>query len=643
MKKTIKSYLAMFLLAECVLGEPTSALPSEAKADLDRATLLSYYAEWADKLRDSAIHFEDEAESVSLALFSSGAQSSWNRYVTAELNPLQQADFFLGAQTWMGPFDQSGAVIGFFNPWWNALLVVRSKGGDLQLSEKGEATPPEVERFAWISGETIRHRQSGTEPVQPAQDTVIPAELPLSVALWRAQRDALAYFESRCEKTAPDNPSRFSFKAFPDIESPEMAKEWERIQVRSALRLKQLELLSKNELGQALAVRSRDLLRSASRPRLRAHFSDPVHSFFVDTFSKLPAEGETNLRKGFEIYGYVPAEAGTLVVLVNAEVPRLYATVSFPRGREEKPEAGDVIFEWYDFSDTGEFLKAWEKENGAANAASGNGAPAGHGGRSAAMTLNDEGVALAGRGETSAAEEKFREALEANPGFGEAARNLAKILVADGSFGEAETVLANAAEAAGGVVDLLVPLAQVEALIGNESLFGEVLAELEKKVETSETLSSLSALLLSQGSVAAAKKAASAATARPDAGAEEWLTLGLAEERAGSWGDAKGAYEKCIALDAKSFRGWIGLGNAQDNTGDWQNAVESYEKAIALEPASPLAQYNLGRLLALRTPNIDRGVDLLVTAANGTGGDPADERARKEAKRLLQHILAGAK
>ena len=173
MKKTIKSYLAMFLLAECVLGEPTSALPSEAKADLDRATLLSYYAEWADKLRDSAIHFEDEAESVSLALFSSGAQSSWNRYVTAELNPLQQADFFLGAQTWMGPFDQSGAVIGFFNPWWNALLVVRSKGGDLQLSEKGEATPPEVERFAWISGETIRHRQSGTEPVQPAQDTVI--------------------------------------------------------------------------------------------------------------------------------------------------------------------------------------------------------------------------------------------------------------------------------------------------------------------------------------------------------------------------------------------------------------------------------------------------------------------------------------
>lgn len=352
--------LSMILFAAG--ANAATELPDEARADLDRATLLAIHADWAANLRRAAVNDGDAIASDKTAFFSAVEAAEWRSFVSPELDSLQTGDFFLGAQVWMGPFDEKGAVLGFYNPWWDALLVIRTEGPEIRLTEGASpVAAPAVARFAWASGETLR---SDPAAPHPASSTVIPGDDPLSVSLWRAQTGALAAFNALCDRVQEDRPDRFPFASLPDPgNASAMRTEWERIEVRSAIRLRQITLLAENRIHQAVADRCRTLLRSGSRARLRAHFTSPAHAFFIDSFTTLPAAGDADLRGNFEIYGYIPAEAGTLFVFVNAEAPRLYATVSFPAGREENADAGNVVFEWYDLDKASDFLSAWNEEH----------------------------------------------------------------------------------------------------------------------------------------------------------------------------------------------------------------------------------------------------------------------------------------
>ena len=332
--------------------------------DFDRAFTMAAHAEWASRFRNATTNFALPGEGPhrrfsETPFFSTEGAARWRLEIESEprLDELQLADFFMAAQVLVGGFDESGAVIGFYNPWWDALLVVETSGGSFRPGPGRQSKIPAVKRFRWVSGETFRGEAAGPTP---SVSTVVPVGgEPLSAALWRARNGTVAAFDALYPPERGTEARRFVPSAFPDPSSSAMESEWNRIEARSAVRLRTLTLLADAPVQQARAGKIRDLLRTASRRMLRAHFRSPVHEFFVSSFASLPAE----LRSGFELYGYVPAETGTLFVFVNAELPRIYATVSFPPGDgNSEPDPDEVVFEWYDFDKAPELEKAWNEE-----------------------------------------------------------------------------------------------------------------------------------------------------------------------------------------------------------------------------------------------------------------------------------------
>ena len=252
-----------------------------------------------------------------------------------------------------------------------------------------------------------------------------------------------------------------------------------------------------------------------------------------------------------------------------------------------------------------------------------------------ALRLNGEGVALLAKGETEGGLAKLKEALEVDPGCAEAARNVAKLAFAGQRFELAEKVLADALAVHPGDKSLLVPFAQAEAKLGRKEGFEKAIGQL-KDTGDAEVLSSLSLLLMAQGNPAEGDAAVNAALAIDGQNAEAYFNKGLIAENQSRWSDAAKCYGRSVRRDPAFFRGWVNLGNVQDRLGTADEAIASYEKALVLEKDNPLAQYNLGRMLVQGKRDVDRGVDLLVAAAN----NPVKGAAQKAALDLLTSLLA---
>ena len=273
-----------------------------------------------------------------------GAASAW-KTISEEFSATQLRDFFSAANVMLGPASESGdkkwfGVCALYNPWLDAVLALRFDDS------------MRMDRVALVGGEAFR----GEEPASPpATATVVPGADPLSVELWRVQARTVARFselfpageEVRFD-SALDSARRRGFEA---------------VQVRSALHLKLLGKFAElDDWGKkpgssklaSVAVRMRELLRVSGAPVLKLAFSDPDHAFFCDTFAELPA----TTRAGFGLYGYVPSKDGTLFVFLNPALPRIYATISFPAGRENDPSGPPVVFEWYDLAQSAQLLEA---------------------------------------------------------------------------------------------------------------------------------------------------------------------------------------------------------------------------------------------------------------------------------------------
>ncbi len=251
-----------------------------------------------------------------------------------------------------------------------------------------------------------------------------------------------------------------------------------------------------------------------------------------------------------------------------------------------------------------------------------------------ALRLNGEGVALLAKGDTEGGLAKLKEALAADPGCAEAARNVAKLAFAGQRFELAEKVLSDALAVHPGDKGLLVPFAQAEAKLGRKEGFAKALEQLKAAGDV-EILSSLSLLLMAQGNPAEADKMIDAAIELDGQNAEAFFNKGLIAENQSQWEKAAKYYGRSVRRDPKFFRSWINLGNVQDKIGQPDEAIASYEKALALEKGNPLAQYNLGRMLIQGKRDVNRGVDLLVAAAN----NPVKGAAQKAAFELLTSLL----
>ncbi|MCL1856631.1 MAG: hypothetical protein FWF84_03180, partial [Kiritimatiellaeota bacterium] len=270
--------------------------------------------------------------------------------IASEFIAYQLSDFFTGALMLAGPQDGNGGAFGLYNPWWDAILLFQTKGA---LPESGDdkVVAPKVERFALLSGETFRGEKAAT----PGTATVMPGKDPFSTAIWRVQAATVKRFEAVYGESLEDPVQLRLATTWGAVDN---RVEFERIQVRSAIRMKLALMLNKNSQDTAIAARVTDVLCNGSALRLKKHFQSQPHASFVKRLTELPGA----FRAGFTVYGYVPTEAGSLFVFVNRQMPRFYATVSMPAGRIGDRSKGPVIFEWYDLASAAELITAWDNE-----------------------------------------------------------------------------------------------------------------------------------------------------------------------------------------------------------------------------------------------------------------------------------------
>ena len=303
--------------------------------------------------------------------FEAAASSRWMVSIAPEFSPEQISDFFVASEVFLGPYNDNGAVVAYYNPWWDAILLTRTnvRGGIPRSEDASSANAPKITEFEWLGGETFRGETPPQDLAKTCVRTVVPEEDPISVEIWRRQKTTLARFDTIYgDDPGADQDLRLISLGLASFDAKARKTELDRIQVRAGLRLKLLSLQMKSEEAVGVAKRVTDLLRSSSVVMLKRHFTSPVHEFFCETFAKL---NKRAFRRGFVPYGYVPTEEGALYIFVNAQLPRLYATVSMPKGLVDGETDKPAIFEWYDLEQAAEHLDAWEEDK-AAKAGNGN-------------------------------------------------------------------------------------------------------------------------------------------------------------------------------------------------------------------------------------------------------------------------------
>ena len=350
----MKSRLPLLLLLF-----PLPALAAEV--DQGRAESFSLHLAQLETVRKDCI---TNATAMARHCNAVGA-ARWNDGIAAAFDDRQLGDFFAGAQTWIGAYDDEGAVGAWFNPWWDALLFFRTEKGSLPHSETETALDknPEIAQLFFLSGETFRGKTNEVAETPPSVRTTLPgADEPLAVAVWRAQSVTLRRFDEAFPPNGDDGPRKKRLRDLEALAQADPGRETLRLQARSAVRLRMLSLLGKNKESFLVAGECVRTLRTGSAMALRHRFTSAVHNAFCRSLAKLPAP----LRAGFDLSGYIPTEKGTLFVFVNKDMPRVFATVTFPAGRLSGGGAGDTAMEWYDLGQAADLLAAWESEKGGA-------------------------------------------------------------------------------------------------------------------------------------------------------------------------------------------------------------------------------------------------------------------------------------
>lgn len=314
----------------------------------DIKTRTSSYAALLSAFRDSAAKNPENAAEY---WFSMSARLKWNNSVVANTTAMQLTDFFTGGIMLCGGSGSGrvGAVAGIYNPWWDAMLLVK-----MNVVESGTWTGPsaQIKEFHFLSGETFRGEVPTDTPASIR--TVVPEGDPLAVELWRVASGT----RKRFEKLFPLDGKPSWGRAAALIASLDDTKEMERIQTRAGVRLKLMLEFVKNTRDVGIAAQIVELIRHGSHYRLCDHFREPASRPLLKTLSEMPEM----FRKDFIPYGRVATAEATLYLFVNPKVPRLFATVTLPRDRKKTPPS----LEWYDLLQSDELLAAWNNRKGVA-------------------------------------------------------------------------------------------------------------------------------------------------------------------------------------------------------------------------------------------------------------------------------------
>ncbi len=380
-----RNALRLLMLAGLAVAATAQAAEPDA-VDFRTDAIRSMHAMQADDLRLRGT--EAATNLFSDVFFTPRAGDEWRRLLKGRLSsgadgwgipPRLVEDFLCGASCLLGPCDAHGAVFAFWNPYWDALLFLRTEGGELPeprpnesdagtagkssqdaesasnlllgrsveaMAEKSVAArgkPPKVAQFFWIDGDTFRGAHSPTNMGES-----------YSVGLWRRETATVARFREMHSPSAADAPVLFSDA----VANADQARVRPAIRIRAARRLAEIGACLGSPVNAVAARRCAKLLQSAEKKRLFMAFDSPDHYFFCRQLDEMPIEA----RRGFVPYGAIESPEGALFLCVNRDMPRFYATVSIPREAltGNRVEKRPVQMEWYDLATAGQLLAAVE-------------------------------------------------------------------------------------------------------------------------------------------------------------------------------------------------------------------------------------------------------------------------------------------
>ena len=329
----IKTHLLAGLIC-CTVGAAEAAEAAktpEPDKEVQEAADFSMNALTEESFRRAAAKTPEGAVK---AFFSPRAAMRWSALVQ-EFSTEQLQDFFGGCLIYRGPFGQSGAVCGLYNPWWDTILL---------LETRGLPDVPKVQRFYLLAGEVFRGEKIGTGTIV----TVVPKDAPISVEACRRQVATLHVFEelySGEQNTLRKHPDSM------DRENLQL------IQLRSGGRLKLISELLKDQKRLKQAYEFTRLLRDGGMKDFSFIFPDKFNREIIRAFLKL----DPRLRRNFDPYGYIPAQESLQDLYVNTEFPRLFATVTLSRDYKHSS------FEWYDFDHSMRVIAIWDEAEQARN------------------------------------------------------------------------------------------------------------------------------------------------------------------------------------------------------------------------------------------------------------------------------------
>lgn len=243
--------------------------------------------------------------------------------------------------------------------------------------------------------------------------------------------------------------------------------------------------------------------------------------------------------------------------------------------------------------------------------------------------LNATGIDLLQKGDSEGAIRAFKAAFETDNTCVEAVDNIVKILLVNQQVELAEKVLLKALVASPDHFGFQVQMAQIAALRGKSEACRTVLNAIKASVNHVE-LPSVALILMKQGAKKEARWAVDMAIDVDGTNAQTWFTKGLVCENAKDCVEAESCYAKAVELDSALVDAWVNLGNVRQINGKTSEAVDCYEKALACSPNSPLAQYNLARVLIITQSDIERGTALLESACRNDGNVGLHARAFRD-------------
>ena len=345
MKKLFKPLLASLcgLLFCSVFSQTTTSRP-DYLAMLNQNELDYVYTSYVDaRIRQLAL--EDRQKLEQKLLLNS---NEWQK-TFAGFSQEQFRDFFVGTVLLRGKVSSVGdceSVTGFYNPWWDVILLVKSIAVKEKIGEE-EILVRKIREVSLLTGTTFREEgeAAATGLIRYFMKPDQYISYKVSDLFSRTRKTFDKYYTDKC---------LIHYKHL--LQDSRRKQEFHKINAISYVRLKQADLLIANKTDHEEAWRIADALHRGTNKIFDLMFSSEYAKMMNRAFVQLPPI----VRKGFQPYGYYPAtEQGSKVrcyIYINTDYPRLFAITYLGLGYRK------TVFEWFDFEKADEICQKFREE-----------------------------------------------------------------------------------------------------------------------------------------------------------------------------------------------------------------------------------------------------------------------------------------